>query len=167
MQKIRNITWEAMPGTIPLIWCGSRVQGISETTSLWCRTSRRGQHLLASSAASGRPWLPMCRDGDLIPCSMTIALLAYPPRIVAFLVLKWCPHSCLWSQCHGWVVWALYFFRNSTWEDKPGTTPCWVWPRCSRRQRNHFARASHVATGSAPQGAGFKPSVRTALASSA
>ena len=60
----RNSTWEAKPGTIPLIWCGSRVQGISETTSLWCRTSRRGQHLLASSAASGRPWPPVCRDGE-------------------------------------------------------------------------------------------------------
>ena len=75
LNVFKNSTWEAKPGTMPLIWCGSRVQGISETTSLWCRTSRRGQHLLASSAASGRPWLPICRDGDVIPCSMTIAIL--------------------------------------------------------------------------------------------
>ena len=46
---------------------------------------------------SRRPWrTPLLRDGDLIPCSMTIALLAYLPRIVHFLALNWCPHSFLW-----------------------------------------------------------------------
>ena len=78
----------------------------------------------------------MCRDGDLIPCSMTIALLAYPPRIVAFLVLKWCPRSRLWSQCRGWVGWALNFFKNSTWEAKPGTMPL-IW--CGKEARFPFA----------------------------
>ena len=43
----------------------------------------------------------------------------------------------------------------------------WVWPRCSRHQRNHFAMVSHVATGLAPLAAGFKSSFRTALAPSA
>ena len=39
---------------------------------------RRGRHLavLALGPASGRPWFPLLRDGDLIPYSMTIALLA-------------------------------------------------------------------------------------------
>ena len=47
----------------------------------------------------------MRRDGDLIPCSMTIALLAYPPRIVAFLVLKLCPPLMfvVFGATDGWV----------------------------------------------------------------
>ena len=37
-----------------------------------------------------RPGPPLHRDGDLIPCSMTIAFLASLPRIAALLALKCC-----------------------------------------------------------------------------
>ena len=78
------------------------------------------------------------------------------------------------------ILFALRDFRHlrirknvyCAWEQHLGRhardhTLNWVWPRCSRHQRNHFAMVSHVATGLAPRGAGFKPSVRTALAPSA
>ena len=115
---------ENLSGSAPFDGAADVLKGASDNTRSEAAHGRGVFHAwLALGPGVRTPWRPLRRDGDLIPCSMTIALLAYPPRIVTFLVLKWCPHSCLWSQCHGWVGWALYFFRNSTWEDKPGTTP--------------------------------------------
>ena len=67
--------------------------------------------------AQGRPpWLPMHRDGDLIPSSMTICLAGYSPRIVTFLALK----DVRLLIC-GWATavlrvggWSTCFFRNAS-----------------------------------------------------
>ena len=77
--------------------CGA--QGVCET-SRYDVAQAWGQRLIPLAFGPGRrrrPWRSLLRDGDLIPCSMTIALLAYLPRIVHFLVLKWCANSFLWS----------------------------------------------------------------------
>ena len=77
--------------------CGA--QGVCET-SRYDVAQAWGQRLIPLAFGPGRrrrPWRSLLRDGDLIPRSMTIALLAYLPRIVHFLVLKWCPHPSLWS----------------------------------------------------------------------
>ena len=67
-----------------------------------------------------RPWLPLLRDGDLIPCSMTNAFLASLPRIVAFLVLKWCPPLMFVALVPRMGGWGTKMFQVMHWDTKPG-----------------------------------------------
>ena len=64
--------------------CGA--EGIGDITRndaahSWCQPETG----LASGPVSRQAWHPLHRDGDSIPCSMTIAFLASLPKIVAFL----------------------------------------------------------------------------------
>ena len=60
--------------------------------------------------AQGRPpWLPMHRDGDLIPSSMTICLAGYSAEDRPFPRPEVVPPSIPLVLCHGWVGRALFF----------------------------------------------------------
>ena len=107
----------------------------------------------------------MRRDGDLIPCSMTIALLAYPPRIVAFPRPESVPPLIIVVVVPRVGGLGTIFFQEQHLGSKARDhTFNLVWQPCSRHQRNHFAMVPHVATGSAL--AGFKCNARTAMAPS-
>ena len=72
---VQELQWGYKPGTNPLRRIGSGAQGNSDKPSRYVAARRGVQHLtvLASGPASGRPWFPLLRDGDLFPYSMTNA----------------------------------------------------------------------------------------------
>ena len=67
-----------------------------------------------------RPWLPLLRDGDLIPCSITHAFLAFLPRIVALPVLKSHPPLMCVVLVPRMGGWGTKIFQELHWDTKPG-----------------------------------------------